>query len=202
MMKKIYQKSCTPPLVSKKDVLRYAGVKATNEDIDRLFNECVEETEGSFHYSVVYTELPISCTCDGVDMGFSLVRSRDLAKCLNGCDAAVIFAATVGIDIDRLIKKYAHSSPSRTVIMQAIGTERIEALCDIFTDNYLNTALDNEHILTPRFSPGYGDLPLELQEDIFRLLEPSSKIGITLNESLIMSPSKSVTAIFGIKRNI
>ena len=52
--------------------------------------------------------------------------------------------------------------------------------------------------LKPRFSPGYGDLPLEMQRDIFRVLDCSRKIGLTLNESLLMSPSKSVTAIVGI----
>ena len=53
--------------------------------------------------------------------------------------------------------------------------------------------------LRPRFSPGYGDLPLEMQKDIFSLLGCPSNVGITLNESLIMSPSKSVTAIVGIE---
>ena len=52
--------------------------------------------------------------------------------------------------------------------------------------------------LPPRFSPGYGDLPLSLQRDIFRVLDCPRKIGLTLNESLLMSPSKSVTAIVGL----
>ena len=52
--------------------------------------------------------------------------------------------------------------------------------------------------LRPRFSPGYGDLPLELQKDVFRVLDCPRKIGLSLNESLLMSPSKSVTAIIGI----
>ena len=51
---------------------------------------------------------------------------------------------------------------------------------------------------TPRFSPGYGDLPLETQRDVFRLLDCERKIGVWLNESLLMTPSKSVTAIFGL----
>ena len=55
--------------------------------------------------------------------------------------------------------------------------------------------------LTPRFSPGYGDLPLEVQKDVFRILECGVRIGISLNESLLMTPSKSVTAIFGLRRS-
>ena len=52
--------------------------------------------------------------------------------------------------------------------------------------------------LRPRFSPGYGDLPLALQADVFWALDCTSKIGVSLSESLIMSPQKSVTAIIGI----
>ena len=52
--------------------------------------------------------------------------------------------------------------------------------------------------LRPRFSPGYGDLKLEHQKDWFRLLDISRQIGIELTDSLLMVPTKSVTAIIGI----
>ena len=45
-----------------------------------------------------------------------------------------------------------------------LGTERIEALCDAFCRTMAETLPDSP--LTARFSPGYGDLPLTLQEDI------------------------------------
>ena len=80
------------------------------------------------------------------------------------------------------------------MFFQAIGAERIESLCDAFCAEREAEGLR----LRPRFSPGYGDLPLELQRDLFRGLDCSRKIGLTLNESLLMSPSKSVTAIAGI----
>ena len=49
----------------------------------------------------------------------------------------------------------------------------------------------------PRFSPGYGDLSLEVQKEIFSLLDCPRKIGVSLGDSLLMTPSKSVTAIIG-----
>ena len=52
--------------------------------------------------------------------------------------------------------------------------------------------------LEPRFSPGYGDLPLSAQKNIFAVLDPERRIGLTLNSSLLMSPSKSVTAFVGL----
>ena len=57
---------------------------------------------------------------------------------------------------------------------------------------------ENGVSLTMRYSPGFGDLSLENQKKVFALLNPQKYIGVTLNDSLLMSPSKSVTAIVGI----
>ena len=91
-------------------------------------------------------------------------------------------------------QRYTSLSPAKALFFQAIGAERIESLCDTFCAELKENGLQ----LRPRFSPGYGDLPLDLQKDLFRVLDCSRKIGLTLNESLLMSPSKSVTAIIGI----
>ena len=66
----------------------------------------------------------------------------------------------------------------------------------------MNTQLNVDgKSLRTRVSPGYGDISLTMQKDIFAILDCERKIGITLNEDLLMSPSKSVTAIAGIKKN-
>jgi cobalamin-dependent methionine synthase I len=62
--------------------------------------------------------------------------------------------------------------------------------------------LEKEHPdyrLVSRYSPGYGDLPLEMQREIIRALDCGRTIGVTLTESLLMQPSKSVTAVIGMK---
>ena len=106
---------------------------------------------------------------------------------------AIIFAATVGLAPDRAIARYGVSSPTKALVFDAIGAERIESLCDCFCKE-----IGNEKKLRPRFSAGYGDLSIGVQRDIFRLLDCSKNIGLTLGESLIMTPSKSVTAIIGV----
>ncbi len=82
--------------------------------------------------------------------------------------------------------------------MQAIGAERIESLCDMFCGELAETYAKDGMSLRPRFSPGYGDLPLEAQKSVFKALDCHRKIGLALNDSLLMSPSKSVTAIVGL----
>lgn len=177
------------PPVSEKEILRYAG--GGGEEVSALLRECLSEIADKLTYKVCRAVVPVCVENGTVGLGFAEVRTSDLAKNLDGCKNALVFAATVGVAPDRAVAKYGVTSPAKALMFQAIGAERIEALCDAVSAEYDGAR--------PRFSPGYGDLPIEFQKDIFRLLDCPRKIGLTLNESLIMSPSKSVTAIMGIK---
>ncbi len=176
------------------EVYRYARQGEVTPEIAKLIEECIAEAMGGFSYKVCYGELDVCISGDTVDFGITKVESRDLARNLKGCNRVVIFCATVGLGIDRLINRYGTTSPAKGLIMQAIGAERIESLCNAF-----NNEIKRKHETVPRLSPGYGDFPLEFQREIFRLLSPDKRIGLMLNESLLMSPTKSVTAIIGLK---
>ena len=183
--------------VNKKEILRYAGVRgAADKKTEELLDECISLVEGKFKFALCYKRYNLTQTENGFDLGFATVKSELVKKRLEGCSEIVLFAATVGIETDRLISRYSSVSPARAHMIQSIGAERIEALCDTFENILKADGID----LCPRFSAGYGDLPLELQRDIFKALDCPKNIGLTLNESLLMSPTKSVTAIIGIKR--
>lgn len=82
--------------------------------------------------------------------------------------------------------------------MDACATTAIENLCDEIQIEIMNSALkDNLHI-TNRYSPGYGDFSIENQGDILNVLEAYKKIGLSVTESSIMLPRKSVTALIGL----
>ena len=194
----ILVKKYDEPQINIKEILRYMGCKDSGEDISTLINECLKEIEGKLSYRVCYDNFDINVTQENVDLGFTTASSKGLSTNLENCQKAVVFAATVGLEIDRLIAKYSRLSPSKALCFQAIGAERIESLCNAFNDDITNEALLNDLYTRPRFSPGYGDLPLDIQRDIFTYLDCPRKIGLSLNESLLMSPSKSVTAIIGL----
>ncbi len=191
-----YLKSFTEPPVNKNEIFRYTGEKKENPELNTVVDDCLKEILSLLSYRVTAKEFPVSITDDIISFPFFSVKSKDLSKNLNGCKSAVIFGATTGIETDRLISKYSVTSPLRAFIMQAVGTERIEALCDSFQDEIRRTY---GYSLKPRFSPGYGDLPLEFQKEIFTALNLSKNIGLTLKNNLIMAPSKSVTAIIGVE---
>lgn len=191
----ILNKTYTELLFCEKEILRYAGCKEADSKISELVRSCINEIKTGLTYKVCYRQFSVKIYDDICDFGTFAFRSKKLALNLSDCESAIFFAATIGVEIDRLIAKYGRVSPSKALIFQAIGAERIEALCDAFCDD-----ISKEYNMgtKPRFSPGYGDLPLLAQKDIFSVLSPEKQIGLTLSDSLLMSPSKSVTAIVGL----
>lgn len=190
----VFVKAYDAPPVRRNEILRYAGCKAERDLPQGLLDECLRTAEAQLRFRVCYAVFDLEVR-DGVcDFGAVTFASKDLARNLNGCEKAVLFAATVGVGIDRLIAKYGALSPAKAVLFDAIGTERIEALCDCFCADLERSAQTG---LRPRFSPGYGDLDLSVQKELFSLLRCEKHIGLTLGDSLLMSPSKSVTAIAG-----
>ncbi len=185
-MSRTFFQEFSPPPVRRQEIFRY--LKTTPEISGPGVEQCLCELLPLLSYRVCYGRFPLAFSSDAVDLGFAKTPSGDLRKALSGCGEIIVFAATVGIAPDRFLARHGALSPTKALYGDAIGTERIEALCDAFEET--------QAPCRPRFSPGYGDLPLTLQREIFQTLD-CQKIGLTLNDSLLMSPCKSVTAIIG-----
>ena len=197
-MSTVFYKELSAPPIDKREILRYMGCRESTPQIDELIDRSLALCTDKLSYKVCFAEHAIQIDGTRCDLGFASTDSADLSKCLKNCDKILLFAATVSLELDRLILRYGKSEPSVSVCLQAIGAERIEALCDAFCQEMKAEYARREKSLRPRFSAGYGDLPLELQRDIFKALGCDKRIGLTLNDSMIMSPTKSVTAIIGI----
>lgn len=189
----LYQKSYTDIPINKAEIYRYAGCK--NDCDFPLVDECISEISDKLFYKICYRFFDIKFSENEIDLGFAKTDSSALKKTLGECEKIILFCATTGIEIDRAIKKYSEISPSKSLVFQAIGAQQVESLCDKFCEE-----MKKAFVITPRFSPGYGDLPIEIQQNIFSVLDCPKSIGVTLNNSMLMTPSKSVTAIIGIKK--
>lgn len=196
MNQAILTKTYPEPPIDEREILRYAGCKAADQSVQTLLDSCLDEARTALSYRICWAELPVEIDGNRCDLQHVVIESEDLAKNLQDCSRVVLLAATVGVELDRLILKYSRIAPSKALLMQAIGAERIEALCDAFCAELAET---RGCTLRPRFSPGYGDLSMETQRVIFALLGCEKRIGLSLNESLLMSPTKSVTAFVGMR---
>ena len=180
--------------IDPKEVAVYLGYYSANGIDEKTINEAVAEFADNADFRVCYAKVPVRINGDSVDLGFMQVESKSLRKNLEGCDEAYIFAATAGISSQRLIEKNSVISPIKGIITDCVGSAAIEAFCD-----KINLSVyGNPDFLRPRFSPGYGDLCIDCQRKIVDFLCTNKNIGLSLTESLMMVPKKSVTAIIGI----
>ncbi len=182
--------------LSSAEVFSFLGIKKENDraSLESEVLRATDEITAAIKPRLCYEFYPISLDGDRIDLGFTSVVSRDLAKNLHSCQGIVLVGATVGLDVDRLIAKYSRIAPSRAVILQAAGAAAVESLLDTLCEELTANGLS----LRPRFSCGYGDLPLSLQKDIFTALDCPKSIGVSLTDSFLMTPTKSVSAIIGI----
>ena len=178
------------------EVMRYAGAPKTAAP-DALMLSCLAEL-GEIRGRLCWRRFPIGRQDGRLDLGFCRTSSQKLAANLKGCSSLVLFAGTLGIEIDRLLARYGRLSPAKALWFQAIGAAGIEALCDAFCAQ-LPDLLEDHPSIKPRYSPGFGDFGLEYQPFIFSALDCGKNIGLTLTDSLLMSPTKSVTALVGIR---
>lgn len=186
-----------PP--ERKKIKRYAGIFGeVSRELEEKIECCLNECNDAFGFRLCATEFSIK---NFFEVFSCAKNSADLQKNLLGCANVVVFVATIGLGIDKLISKYARISPTKALIFQAIGAERIEALCDHFCADLKAEIIQEGKSIRPRFSPGYGDFPLEVQRELLQKTGASKRIGVTLTESLLMVPTKSVTAVVGIIEN-
>lgn len=184
--------------IDRRETLHYLGLSARDipeEQTTKLLDECEAEALKAQNLRAVYSIYDFSADGDELDLGFARVNSHSLSLNLKDCRKIVLFACTAGLGIDRLIAAYSRISPSKAAAMQALGAALVEGWCDEIHDMCVRRYGANKS----RFSCGYGDLPLTLQRDIFAALSVTKHLGIVLSDNCFMTPTKSVTAIIGIK---
>ncbi len=126
----------------------------------------------------------------------ALIAGEDLRQLLKDATELVLFAATLGAEMDALLRRVQVRDMAQAVVLDACADSAIETVCDNFCMDLAEAVAP--FYLTDRFSPGYGDLPLAHQRVLFDTLDITRRIGITLTDSGLMNPQKSVTAILGI----
>ena len=184
-----------------KEAVRYLGYgnhAVDNHTLD-LVEDSFRELDQVGRMKIVYRIFDVSMEKDGhLTIGKLKIESKNLSRNLKGCDQAIVLGATLGTGVDMLIRKYSLTDMARVVVLQACGAAMLEEELDQWQETITERFFQENLYLRPRFSPGYGDFSIDHQRMIIRMLEASKKIGLTVTDSLMLSPSKSVTAVIGI----
>lgn len=181
------------------EVLRYMGCPPEKADpATRMLAEgCAAEMLGAIKPRWAYRVFELLFEEGGVrlDSGL-LLPGQSLKNHLAGCHRAALFCTTLGAGADALIRRAESGDMARALALDCAATAAVEAVCD-----QIETELQGMFpgcCFPFRFSPGYGDLPLTLQNDLLTLLDAPRRVGLTASTSHILIPRKSVTAILGV----
>jgi hypothetical protein len=189
--------------IERTEVLRYLQTSKDLKDdnINRLIKEATAEIKDLINFRYLYRKFPIKLNEDGVKVrGTTLtLKGKSIKKHLSNSKEIYIMAATLGAQVDKKISYYEKVSVTKSMIFDACATTAIEAGCDQVEKEIKEKVLaaGNEAI-TFRYSPGYGDLGIDIQKEILRILNAPKKIGLTASKYNMLHPTKSVTAIIGV----
>ena len=189
----------------KSEILRYLGVRGEpDENTASVIDSCMAELYESVKPKYIYGVFDVTkreenvIALEGTEL---TLLGKDIYKHLDNCPKCAVMAATLGIGADNAIRLAQNSDMLRAVTLDACATEYIEKVCDAVEDEIKGIAYSEGYGTNFRFSPGYGDLPLETQQLLLRVIDADRKIGVTLTKGNLMMPSKSVTAIIGFTKD-
>ena len=182
-------------------VLRYMGTPPhrADEALRALVARCDEELRQAVQPRWLSLTVGICPEEGGVrlDNGL-LLGGEDIKAHLTGCDRAVLLCATLGVQADRLIRAAQCSDVLRALALDCCASDLVEQLCDR-AEAELHSAFPRCHF-PYRYSPGYGDLPIALNNDLLAALNAPVRLGLCATPGHILTPRKSVTAILGVSR--
>lgn len=189
--------------LDRREVLRYLGYRGQEMegDLDRRIDAVCDRCLQIARPRATIAVYPVAqAGTDEVRLdGCALkLTGTDIAEHLHDATQVALFAATLGADIDRELRRLSLTDALEQVIFDAAATALVERAADAANARIRAYAADAGMFCSWRFSPGYGNLPLSVQWDFLAALDATRQLGITLTPSDLMVPTKSVTAVVGI----
>ena len=127
-----------------------------------------------------------------------LLFGHDINRLLSGCTEAVLIAVTLGSELEKRLMIEEVTNMSNAYVLDLCASQAVEQAADDLEKDLRDRILQEGKYLTNRYSPGYGDYPIEMQRQLLDYLNAGRAIGLTLTPTNLMVPRKSITAVLGI----
>ena len=193
-------RSITIKQVDFNEALRYLGYgghvpdNKTKELLLLCGRQLIEAAEGKFVYKVFELE-------NGqIPNSLFRLEGKAIAKHLKNCTKAVFMCATLSANVDALIRKKQIVSMAEAAITDSLASAMIEQVCDKAEETILKDFAQYEH--TWRFGLGYDDFPMASQKQFLEILDAPKRLGVCVNESMMLTPTKSVTCVIGLGHDL
>ena len=183
-----------------KEAIRYLGYgkHAVDDKTLAMVEDSFRNLEDIAGRRSIYRIFDLQQTADDrFTIGRVEIQSRSLGRNLKGCRKIILFGATLGTAVDRMLARLSLTDMAKAVVMQACAAALLEEYCDACQADIAAQVSAEGLYLRPRFSPGYGDFDISCQAPLMQMLDCAKTIGLTMTDSCMMTPSKSVTAVIG-----
>lgn len=185
--------------IDRGEAFRYMGFgdQTPDESFIKRVDDIEERLIKTAKPRFIWRLMQLSRNENGIcNAGSIKLNGISITEHLKDCNEAVFMAATLSSQADILISRANKINMTDALIADALASAGIEQICNK-AELLIGQELKDKY-MTWRFSPGYGDLPIQLQEDFISILDAQRKIGLTVTDSYMLIPTKSVTAIIGI----
>ena len=186
--------------IDQKEALRYLGYVGNKpeENIQKILNECESNVLDMIDPKYIYKCFDIISNQDKIVLDNCKLEltGNDIVNHLKGCTKVILMCATLSINMDRFIRVTQITDMAKAVIIDSLASVAIEKICDNIQDDIMEEF--SGYFQTYRYSPGYGDFPIEIQKDFLSVLDAPKRIGLTSTDDCILTPKKSVTAVIGL----
>lgn len=181
-----------PKTLDRAATLRYLGAAnwTPDENTETLLQAAERELRAACTPRGIWRELP-------ADLPWLHNGGSDLARHLMGCDGVVLMAVTLGSGADALLRRLCLRDIALGAVADAAASVLMEDLCDELEAQIRTQQQKQGRYMTGRYSPGYGDCPLAMQDELCLALDTVRGIGLCVTKEHLMTPRKSVTAILG-----
>lgn len=178
------------------EALRYAGVPVPDAALMEEMTALARQAEELYAPRWVFQVFPLAreplrLCGTRIDLPGKLADGM-----LRTCDRAAVLVCTLGAKFDRALRQEQHRDIRRALLMDACASALVENGCDR-AEEELRGHLPGV-FLTDRFSPGYGDLPMDLQPLLLRAVGAGTRLGVTATDTHLLLPQKSTTALIGL----
>lgn len=127
---------------------------------------------------------------------------KTIKRMLVGSEAYAFLMATAGMGPESRAREHMEKGDFfEAYITDLVASAMVDAIADQVQEYIRRMAGEKGLLITNRYSPGYCNWDVSEQQKLFSLF-PKKCCDITLSDSSLMSPIKSITALIGIGTSV
>lgn len=179
----------------RQEIASNLGCKTLDAQTKQFAEQAIAILQAEATPKAIWKTVPLTHQPHALLLGGVSLEGNDIRQHLQGCEVAVVMAATLSLTAEKALRRITAEDMALAMVADAVAAAMIEMLCEE-TEREIRGKVPYPYV-TARFSPGYGDFPLQTQPLLLRLSDATRMLGITATPQHILIPQKSVTALLG-----